>query len=451
MNAAEYSRRLNDRLIRYGATPLPATPALHVDLDPCYATTFQGQVAALVAASLFSRMTSNLAMRVPDVSVVPAMPAEGSLADLLLSTMTAANPFGSYVLREARPDDYRICLGPSGAGLVVHGVGWNAFVGPADSPLVPGETQNPIGAAFAVIMAGAELQKGRLTSVSVTHLVDTLHWGYGRITTELADVSLAGFDAGDVWTVGAGSVGTAALFFLSLLTRRLSVVLVDGDHVTIENVSRSPLFDAQDAADCVPKVLAAERWLRQAGIAQVKAYPTWLDELGERWLERPSGTPDVVIAAANEREVRSQIENGFPPLQLYATTGRAWQVTLLRHIPLRDACSRCLPGTEVQSAAPICASEPVVHQPVSGERVDAALPFLSYAAGLMTAAELAKASLSGYPFTPNRVFFESHNPRLLRKVALMPRAGCICETRLAGSHRQAIAGSKFAHLSAIPA
>ena len=76
-----------------------------------------------------------------------------------------------------------------------------------------------------------------------------------------------------------------------------------------------------------------------------------------------------------------------------------------------------------------------------------ALPFLSYAAGLMTAAEIAKVALTGNVVGRNRVFFEPLNPVLVRAVTLNHKAGCVCGMRDAYVHKSVILGSKFASLS----
>lgn len=449
MDAREYNRRFEDRTIRYGGGLLPPTPVVHVSVSPEYAETFDGQVATLVAAGLFSRMTANLAMDVPDVALMPTLGSGAALADLAHSTMVAARPAGSYALRSARESDFRMVLGRSGDGFVAHGTGWNAYIGRAPSPLGEPVGENAIGAAFSVIHAAAELQKNGLVPSTAARVLDTLHWQVGEPTAVLRDVTTPQRELGSIWVVGVGSVGTAALFFLSLMARRFSVVLVDRDKVKVENVARSPLFTAKDALNEVPKVIAVQERLREAGVSDVEAVENWMDGIDGRWLSRSAGTPDIVIAAANERGARSLIENGFPPLQVYATTGRSWQTTLMRHIPLVDACSRCLPNTEVQSAPPVCASDSMVESRDAPERFDSSLPFLSYAAGLMTAAEIIKATLPAYPFTSNRVFYESRSVHQLREVPLQRRVDCSCRLRSADVHGNAIAGSRFAHLSGV--
>src|SRR5690606_24494143 len=104
--------------------------------------------------------------------------------------------------------------------------------------------------------------------------------------------------------------------------------------------------------------------------------------------------------------------------------------TLLRHIPVIEACSRCIPGLEVVEAPPLCATNGDVRENDGHEpHGDAALPPLSFAAGLMTAAEIVKCSFEGYPFSSNRIFFEMKGDRPVRSVALGRRSGCACGTR----------------------
>ena len=166
----------------------------------------------------------------------------------------------------------------------------------------------------------------------------------------------------------------------------------------------------------------------------------------ERWLGRETGTPDILISAANERSVRPYIENAFPPLQVYGTTGRNWQSTSFRHIPLKDACSLCLPGAQAEHLPTLCATAPPA-SPGDSDEDDVALPFLSYAAGLMTAVEIAKVALTGKAVGRNRVFFEPHSPTLVKAVTLNRKAGCVCGMRDESIHRAAIQGSRFASLS----
>ena len=105
-----------------------------------------------------------------------------------------------------------------------------------------------------------------------------------------------------------------------------------------------------------------------------------------------------------------------------------------------------MPGTETVPLPALCATAPPVSTE-GGDGDDVVLPFLSYAAGLMTAAEIAKVSLTGKAVGRNRVFFEPRTPNLVRAVTLNRKAGCICEIRDAAVHEGAIQDSRFASLS----
>ncbi|MCG8606716.1 ThiF family adenylyltransferase, partial [bacterium] len=249
---------------------------------------------------------------------------------------------------------------------------------------------------------------------------------------------------GDLWIVGAGSVGTGALYFLALANRRFRSTLIDMDRVKIWNLDRSPIFTNKDVGRY--KVEVARNFLTSIGITDVRSETRPLHDV-DTWASRQPGTPDVLISAANEQNVRYHIEAQYPPVQLYGTTGRNWQVNLIRHIPLVDACSCCLFTPDVPSAAMACATaarEPGEDGP---EQVDAALPFLSFGAGLMTSAEIVKLSLPGYPFTQNRVSFMTRREPRLAASRIAHRQGCICRDRRISVHRKMLKDGKYAELS----
>jgi hypothetical protein len=86
--------------------------------------------------------------------------------------------------------------------------------------------------------------------------------------------------------------------------------------------------------------------------------------------------------------------------------------------------------------------------PADAETVDAALPFLSFAAGLMTAAEVMKLGMSGYPFCPNRVMLNTRPHARLVPAWIPRRRACMCEGRSEDVHRRMIERSKYAFLTA---
>ena len=445
MQEQQYDDRWGDRTARYpGSTPLPDGSTVHITVDQEYAKTYSGQVAAVTAASILGRMAKSVATQVPPATISHLLPWKGKTLDAVLrQTLADAHQYGQRESRGPMPGDLRIFIGPKGEGVVAHGSGWEAYSGTGQSPLRSENHQNPFGAAFAAIMAAARIQIDPKADQFVQTTVDTYTWGV--VTKDLPSPSNpTGFEVGELWCIGVGSVGSCALFFLSLATQNFHAALVDRDNVEVENVTRSPLFTWEDASQNIPKVQVAERWLEQARVKEAKAYYAWLHELKE-WAQRPQGTPDLIISAANEKNVRSTIENYFPPAQIYATTGKNWQATLLQHIPMKGPCSLCVPGSQRASATPVCATAPPVDERTSED--DVALPFLSYAAGLMTAAEIAKLAITGKAAKENRVFFQPRAAVPFQAAALERKQGCICITRDDKVYRESINRSRYAELS----
>ena len=445
MQEKRYDERWGDRTARYpGSTPLPDGSTVHITVDPEYAETYSGQVAAVTAASILGRMTKSIATQVPPATISSLLPwKERTLYDVVHQTLAEAHQYGQHVSRGPMPGDRRVFIGPKGDGIVVHGSGWEAYSGTGQSPLSSHNHQNPFGAAFAAIMAAARIQIDPKAEQFERTTVDTYTWNVGT-QDRPSPPKPTGFEVGELWCVGVGSVGSSTLFFLSLATQDFHAVLVDRDSVEVENVTRSPLFTWKDALQNTPKVTVAERWLEQTRVRETTAYYTWLHEL-EEWAQRPQGTPDLIVSAANEKNVRSTIENYFPPVQIYATTGKNWQATLLQHIPTKGPCSLCVPGSQRASVPLACATAPSVDETVSED--DVALPFLSYAAGLMTAAEIAKLAITGKAAKENRVFFQPRAVAPFQAAPLERKQGCICITRDDEAYRESINGSRFAELS----
>ena len=158
-------------------------------------------------------------------------------------------------------------IGPDGEGIVVHGIGWDAHSGTGSSPLDSQDYQNPFGAAFAAILTAARIQIDPKATEFEPITVDTYTWSTD-IQSQTRPQRPTGFEVGQLWCVGVGSVGSCALFFLSLATQNFHAVLVDRDNVEVENVTRSALFTWKDASLGTPKVQVSERWLDQTGVRE---------------------------------------------------------------------------------------------------------------------------------------------------------------------------------------
>jgi hypothetical protein len=446
MDQQQFYDRLNDRMRRYGASPLDPAQVITITASPGYLASYDGQVAALVACNLLGRLSPSVQIGFPDVAIHPCLPWAGrSLARHSLDGMRAVDQFGRYGTRPLAAGDFRFHLGPDGHGSVVHGSGWNAYIGEGPSPLPSVTSDIGVGAALAVVLGAAHLFRTRFGAMTDTFTCNA--WDWTDVPTPV-EFSPVGASLGHVMTAGLGSVGSVANYFLALATRNFRASLIDHDHVGIHNITRSPIFTDAHAKIDLKKVDAVAAFLRGAGVEDVMVDPVALHE-SALWNLREAGSTDVLISAANEFNVRYHVEMGFPPIQLYATTGRNWQATLMRHLPGAKACSLCVFPPDEKFAPTACAmGGPTMHQTtVEKNRPDAALPFLSFAAGLMTATEVLKLSAPGYPFSAERVMLSLRNWPLLVGTPIPHRTGCLCEGRHTGVHKVAIAGSRYAEFT----
>jgi len=443
-------RNSRTNLYGHGAKPLDPNQWITLRIDPAYADTYAGQVALLTGANLLGRMTPSLAFDLPsDVRLQAPLPWAGRrLDDVVFEQLFAATPAehgGLFEPRPSRPQDYVLSFGPTAlaGAAVVHGCGWDAYFGAGASPIAPVDSCNPLGPAFTAILAGAHLMADDFRLPPSDYLCNALDWS-ARLAPAGAPQPDPGAYLGDLWTIGTGSVGTAILYFLTLFTRRFDAALIDKDHVEIENLDRSPIFVATD--NDRPKVAATADYLRAVGVSAVWSETCALGD-SELWRSRQEGTPDLVIAAANENHVRYQIEVDMPPVQVYGTTGKNWQASVIRHIPNIDPCSLCLFPDD--SSPPTTCATGAVTRATDGKQVDAALPFLSFAAGLMAAAEILKLDLPGFPFTRANTQFAPRSDAKLISRPLQAKRDCLCQVgRDPVLHAHMIAGTKHAALSA---
>ena len=447
MNEQEWREERNSRSLRYAGRVFNPDHWIILQADPGYVVRYDGQVAILTIANLLGRMSPAIALDIPSVPVVSPLSWVGSsLPEVVLDLLCRADPYGKFCHRKRRKSDYVIHLGKTGATSIVHGSGWNIYCGPGPSPLLDDQTVNPIGPALAAILATSEAFQTNLAAPPTKILFNALTWQSSALETGFALPLPPQRALGKLWTVGTGSVGTATLYFLSLATQSFSAALFDMDTVKIHNLDRSPIFMDDDIG--MKKVEVTKRYLERAAIKAV-AEPYALDK-SDLWHNREQGVPDVMISTANERNVRTVIENGFPPVQVYGTTGKNWQAAVVRHVPLRDPCSNCL-FPETNHKPTLCATASIsMGQEGDDEQVDAALPFLSFAAGAMAAAEILKLCLPGYPFNANRVILNTcPSPRLV-SVPLDFRNSCICRLRSAEVHGKMVQGSRFMELMPEP-
>lgn len=445
MTDAEWRDERDSRTYLYGSRRLNPFRRIAITGDPDYLASYAGQCAAIVLGNLLSRMTPAVTLAFPNCPLHASLAWFG--ADLhsgLLRQMRAADPHGQFRARPHSSSEYVIHLGRSAADINAFGSGWIAYAGPGPAPFSEKGGDNPFGAMFAAILAATQIFVGNFPAAPKTQIVNCFTWTLGP---KGANPPLAGVSLGRLLDAGLGSVGSAAMYFLAMASARFSADLIDHDYVKIHNLDRSPLFTDADARNKTPKVVATERFLNGAGIAQTRIDDKPLHR-SALWTQRLVGEPDVLIAAANEMDVRRFIELAHPPLQIYATTGRNWQTTLVRHIPMVEACSLCLFPNDTPSSPTLCASAPT--EPANSNekpRPDAALPFLSFAAGFMTAAELMKLNMPGYPFYRQRVTLTFKPDIGISHTDITLADDCDCVTRSKAVHIEAIRTSQHFKLS----
>lgn len=393
------------------------------------------QLSLLTAAALFSRMTPHVLVDVDDAELTPHLRSLGAtLIEAIREQQLRARPEGA---REPA-DEAPIATGPvvafdnsSPATLYAEGRGWIGSVGIAPSLGKPSGDSNPFGPGMAAILAASEVfqlavvegHRIRQTRVNTWSWTDSDADGPGNVDA---------VELGRLWMVGTGSVGSAALHFLALATRQWSARLTDQDVVKIENYSRSPIFGVKDGHGTTPKVESCARYLRAFGIEIEGASATALhDDIA--WSNRRTGYPDILIPTANELNIHAIVEGSLPPLQVHATTGQNWQIMLMRHVPGRDPCSLCAQPPTSVSVAMTCSTAPV--QSRSGS-TDAALPFLSFGAGLAIAAETVKIAMSRDVTSSNRVFLQFRGDPIVR-APVTASDSCICADRPVGLLLQA--------------
>lgn len=435
------------RTILYAKRRLNPSRTIAITGETEYLNSFAGQCAVIVCANLISRMTANIALGFSETPIHPRLRWLGSdLHDAITSQLLEVGAIAKLRRGDAQTDDFVISLGTAGGNIVAKGGGWIAYVGKAAPPEIvnAADLENPTGAVLAAIIAAAQLFLGDFPQNVESVLIDAFTWRHNPIGHS-GDFHRP--DLGQLITIGLGSVGSSANYFLALFSAAFEPGLIDDDIVKVENLDRSPIFSLNDADNSRNKVDSIAKFLNNAGVRNIHSDAKALHE-SDLWDKREIGGVNALISAANEKDVRRHIECGYPPLQIYATTGKNWQTTLVRHIPIIEACSLCLFPSRVKPKPTACATAPASASTRQLDvQVDDAVPFLSFAAGFATAIEFFKASLPGYPFYAQRVVMTFAPTFTINHFDLPRRIDCQCRDRHQSVHRAALSHSKFSDLS----
>lgn len=291
----------------------------------------------------------------------------------------AINPF--IEVEEARELDGREPLLTIGIGapaeLQVGCNGWCALFG--EGVEVEMGSNSLLGAALASSMAAA-VAFHRQRGIGGVPAGSYSLWDFGRQSAAQGPPFAGPIDVGSVLQVGAGAVACALDYWLHVLGLESPVTVVDGDDVDVSNLNRQLLFVAKDAG--YPDGVARNKAdVIEERVANIEAVPKWLDEadlLGRSF--------DVVLPLANERGARPLLQSGAQTVLLHATTTPNWTAVAHRHVAGHDDCIVCrIPADHDPRFE--CSTGEVAPATEERDAMDASLPFLSGAAGVLLLAE----------------------------------------------------------------
>jgi hypothetical protein len=378
---AERDRRTR----QYGGHDDALERPVHLIVGPDVAPTRAGQIATLALINLIPRAHRRLAPEIPAVSLLARslVPADDLLTSAI-GTAFAINPVLDLTAGTGTP--IRIGLGqnvPHGLDLYLGWLGGRGTV--SDRPLTASESdpESVFGAATAAVLGATAVFRLAHGQPARTARFNPIELGADH-DAGLRDHRTP-VDVGDVLAVGAGAVTAALVYWL----RELGIAggiwdFLDRDDVELHNTNRCMTMTAAHAGwpNGLPTNAADNKAAAVAWAIEGRPHPVWYDQ----WRPDHNGRHDLVLPLANERGVRRLIAYRGEPLLLHATTSSGWTAELHRHLPDRDDCIDCrLPDT----AAPRmqCSTGPT--DATDSTSPDAALPFLSAAAGLMLAGALA--------------------------------------------------------------
>ncbi len=404
MNLDEIERFYADRDVRtiaYGSDRRALGRAIHIVAGQS-ATTRPGQVALLALANMAARTHRRIELAFPDAPLLAytLVPAD-RLADAASATLLAINPALILTINGRRVDDHdiaietfsaveptvRVGIGNDVAGCDIH-LGWNGGRGELSfAPIGTGEGElDVIGAATAACLGAAavfHLSHSRPVTPVQVNLVERAARSSISLPgqpEQIATASILGpIDVGRIAVIGAGALSHALAYWAAELGHLDSWNAIDADVAELSNTNRCLAMTAADAGWPGGRPVGTARDKAQivADILAGAAATLWYDQ----WAATNPPRADLVLPLANERGIRAGIAALGEPVLIHATTSPQWTAELHLHRPDIDDCPACrIPDL----ASPVfdCSTGPAVLGDVANAG-DAALPFLSAAAGLM--------------------------------------------------------------------
>ncbi|MHA3021834.1 hypothetical protein ACXPWS_16480 [Mycobacterium sp. BMJ-28] len=380
-----------------------------------------GQLALLAAVNMVARTHRTISV---DLTPAPlksaALIAADTIEQAVIGTVLAINPAAVLIVNGVRRDTNDLTpvhpepvvglgLGPVVSRRCHMWVGWSGGRAHLSTqPTVCGSSDTDIlGAATAACVGVAalfHLTHGRRMTPMVLNLVDRAsaavaepgsidpdHPVLGVTTNTVGGV----IDVGDVHLIGAGAVSHGLAYWVRELGSNGTWTVIDGDHADLTNTNRCVCMTAAQAGWPAGLPTAAPVAKADALAASLTggSEPLWFDQ----WAATNPPRADLTLVLANERGVRAHAAALGEPILLHATTSASWTAELHRHLARADDCPACrIPDLDTPAFA--CSSGPTGTASTSA---DAALPFLSAAAGLMLAIALQQIS-PDHPLTTGR-------------------------------------------------
>jgi molybdopterin/thiamine biosynthesis adenylyltransferase len=250
------------------------------------------------------------------------------------------------------------------------------------------------GAALASCLGASAVFRAHLGRETSPRVLSA--WNYAEFDdAALGPEDIPILDVGRLLMVGAGAVGAATAYWARALGADASLwTIVDGDIVKLHNTNRSMVYTARDAGwpDQRPTKKAERLSAAFPRSTPVSEWYHLREDLHE-------GDYDVILALANDYDVREMLAHRNAPITLQATTGNNWTSQLHRHILGVDDCVSCRTG-EIHTPQFGCSTVSVGQADRPSN--DAALPFLSAASGLMLVTALQRLQLGALDDGANR-------------------------------------------------
>jgi hypothetical protein len=385
MSAAKFYEERDRRTKQMGVVEDAANRRVRIRCGSDVVGNRHAQIALLALINMVSRVHRHIALSVADAPLLAkSLLPSNSLREALRATALAIDPFLNLQIDEQPAEGLSIQVddGPS----------W--FLGADKARGLLSETCQGFSSAEASVLGAAMsscLGAWSVCRLSLNRPVTSARisaWDGSEGDDAMPGLPIGQVDLGSVLLIGAGAVGSALAYWVRELDIVGKWLVVDGDDVALHNINRMLCAIAADAgwpggmpakkAELLGRVLSGESDLR------------WYDE----WISaNPHARPDIVLPLANGRYVRRLVGQRFEPVILHATTSLNWEAQLHRHIAGKDDCIECrMREHESKEPSQFTCGTGTVPNP-DGTSTDAALPFLSGAAGLLLASALCRLGI----------------------------------------------------------